>query len=176
MTKVINVFLSYIKILLLLVCFVFSFFIILNMYRRLEKNVVASIFNFIPYLLLFILFSINVIFRQKSVTDNLFYNITCCFVFIMILFAVYRTFFDKNMVIMMRLGYNMNFNYFADIIAPMRAMLYILCVSNVLLMFEDFSFRKKKNSYVPDNSKKKVKGARIEFKESLVEDDTEVLS
>lgn len=176
MTKIINVFLSYIKILLLLVCFVFSFFIILNMYRRLEKDVVVSIFNFIPYLLLFILFSINVICRQKSVTDNLFYNITCCFVFIMILFAVYRTFFDNNMVIMMRLGYNMNFNYFADIIAPMRAMLYILCVSNVLLMFEDFSFMKKKNGYVPDNSKKQVKNARIEFSDSLVEDDTEVLS
>lgn len=142
MIKVINAILSFLKVILLLVSFVFSFFIILNMYRRLEKNVVDSIVNFIPFVILFILFAINMIFRQKSVNGNLFYNITCCLVFGMILFAAYRTFFDRNMVVMIRLGYDINFNYFADIIAPMKAMLYILCVCNVLLMIEGIDFSK----------------------------------
>lgn len=142
MTRVINGILSFLKVILLLVCFVLSFFIIINMYRRLEKNIIEAIPNFIPFVLLFILFAINMIFRQKSVNKCLFYNITCCLVFGMILFAAYRTFFDRNMVVMIRLGYDINFNYFADVIAPMRAMLYILCVCNVLLMIEGIDFSK----------------------------------
>lgn len=142
MIKVINAILSFLKVILLLVCFVFSFFIIINMYRRLEKDMIDAIFNFIPFVLLFILFAINMIFRQKSVNKCFFYNITCCLVFAMILFAVYRTFFDRNMVVMIRLGYDMNFNYFADVIAPMRAMLYILSVCNILLMIDGIDFSK----------------------------------
>lgn len=142
MIKVINGILSFLKVILLLVCFVFSFFIIINMYRRLDKDVIDSVYNFIPFILLFILFAINIIFKQKSVNKCLFYNITCCLIFVMILFVAYRTFFDRNMVVMIRLGYDINFNYFADIIAPMRAMLYILCVCNVLLMIEGIDFSK----------------------------------
>lgn len=144
MIKIVNTIFSYLKVLLLLVSFVFSFFIIINMYRRLEKDMIDAIFNFIPFVLLFILFAINIIFKQKSVNNCFFYNITCCLVFAMLLFAVYRTFFDRNMVVMIRLGYDINFNYFADVIAPMRAMLYILSISNVLLMLEDFHFKPKK--------------------------------
>lgn len=161
MIKIINAILSFLKVILLLVCFVFTFFIIINMYRRLDKNVVDAVSNFIPFVLLFILFAINMIFRQKSVNKCFFYNITCCLVFTMILFAVYRTFFDRNMVVMIRLGYDINFNYFADIIAPIRAMLYILCVCNVLLMIEgiDFSrlFGSKSDSKVEVEEKKVTK-------------------
>lgn len=150
MIKIVNTIFSFLKVILLLVSFVFSFFIIINMYRRLEKDMIEAIFNFIPFILLFILFAINIIFKQKSVNDCFFYNITCCLVFGMLLFAVYRTFFDRNMVVMIRLGYDINFNYFADVIAPMRAMLYILSVSNVLLMFEDFNWKPKKKEVIVD--------------------------
>lgn len=156
MIKIVNTIFSFLKVLLLLVSFVFSFFIIINMYRRLEKNMIEAIFNFIPFILLFILFSVNIIFRQKSVNNCFFYNITCCLVFGMILFAVYRTFFDRNMVVMIRLGYDINFNYFADVIAPMRAMLYMLSLSNILLMLDgvNFDFSKKESvKVVKDKSK-----------------------
>ncbi len=143
MIKIINIILSFLKMIMLLVCFVFSFFIIVNMYQRLDKNIGDSIYNFIPFVLLFILFAINFVLRQKSVNQCLFYNITCCLVFAFILFAVYRTFMDQNMIAIIRLGYHINFNYFADIIAPMRAMLYILCLSNVLLMIDGIDFSKK---------------------------------
>lgn len=144
MNKIINWFLFIIKMLLLLVSFVFTFYIIINMYNRLEKDIVGAISNFIPFILLFVLFAINLIFKQDSVIRCTFYNITCCLVFIMILFSVYRTFFDQNMVVMIRLGYNINFNYFADMIAPIKAMLYILCLSNLLLIFSGINFNKKK--------------------------------
>lgn len=142
MIKIVNAVFSFLKMILLLVSFVFTFFIIINMYRRLEKDVIDAVFNFIPFIILFILFAINLIFKQKSVNGCFFYNITCCLVFGMILFAVYRTFFDRNMVAMIRLGYDINFNYFADVIAPMRAMLYMLSVSNILLMIEGIDFTK----------------------------------
>lgn len=145
MIKLINGIFSFLKVIMLLVSFVLSFFIIINMYRRLEKDMFDAIYNFIPFIILFLLFAVNFIFKQKTVNGCLFYNITCCLVFGMILVAAFRTFFDENMVVMIRLGYGINFNYFADIIAPMRAMLYVLCVSNVFLMLEgyDFKFNKK---------------------------------
>ena len=95
-------------------------------------------------MLLFILFSINFVFKQKTVNNSIFYNLTCCLVFGMLLFCIYRTFCDKNMIVMLRLGYNINFNYFADIIAPMRVMLYCLALANVLLMLCDLKVLNKK--------------------------------
>ena len=134
MLKIINILLNILKMFMLLICFVLTFYIIVNMYRRLDKNIFDGIKNFIPFILLFIMFSINFIFKQKIVLQNTFYNITCCLVFGMLLFAIYRTLFDKNMVIMLHMGYNINFNYFADIIAPMRALLYGLALSDILLL------------------------------------------
>ena len=138
MMKIINIILNVIKMFMLLACFVFTLFIIVQMYNRLGKDLSKSISNFVPFVLLFILFSINFVLRQKTVSYCTFYNITCCLVFGMLLFAIYRTFNDKNMILMVRLGYNINFNYFADIIAPMKVMLYCLSVSNLLLMAVDF--------------------------------------
>lgn len=173
MIKIINNVLYILKIVLLLITFVFSFYIIINMYQRLEKNMVDAIFNFIPFIILFILFSINFVFKQKTVSECLFYNITCCLTFIMLLFCIYRSFNDQNMIAIIRLGYNINFNYFADIIAPMRAMLYILSVCNVFLMLEDFHYVPKKPVVIEhtDLNKKVIKGEMngvnvVEFSDS----------
>ena len=144
MIKIINVLLNVVKVIMLLVCFVFTFFIIFQMYDRLNKNFIDSIPNFIPFVLLFILFSINFILKQKVVNENLFYNITCCLVFGMLLFAIFRTFNDKNMIYLVKSKYNLNFNYFSDIIAPMRFMLYGLCVSNILLIVSNLKIWNKK--------------------------------
>lgn len=137
MIKILNIILNIFKVIMLLACFVFTFYIILNMYDRLGKNIAGSIYNFIPFVLLFILFSINFVLRQKVVNECTFYNITCCLVLVMLLFAIYRTFNDRNMIMVIRLGYDINFNYFSDIIAPMKFMLYGLSASNILLMLSD---------------------------------------
>ena len=127
---------------MLLVCFVLTFFIIIKMYQRLDKDFIGSIPNFIPFILLFIMFAINFIFRQKQVNQNTFYNITCVLVFAMLGFCIYRTFCDKNMIVLTRLGYDINFNYFADVIAPMKVLLYGLTVSDLLLMLSGMDFKK----------------------------------
>lgn len=160
MTKIVNGILSFFKMFLLLISFVFTFYIVVNMYRRLEKNVIDAIFNFVPFLILFLLFSINFIFKQKSVNNCLFYNVTCCLAFTMILFVIYRTLFDRNMIAMIRLGYDINFNYFADIIAPMRAILYMLCLSNVLLIVSDIKLSIKTNDNISNVEVKNIKTSK----------------
>lgn len=136
MKKIINILLIFIKFLFLLISFVLTFNIVLRMYERLGKNYIESIPVFIPYIVLFLLFSINFIFRQKRVNNCIFYNITCCLVFAMLIFCGYRAMNDEYMLLYIRLGdYHINFNYYADIIAPMKVMLYLLSISNVILMF-----------------------------------------
>ena len=134
MTKIINVFFSILKFLLLLVSFMVTFYIIMNMYHRLEKNLADCVPTMLPFIILLFLFIINFIFKQRSVNSCLFYNVSCCFAFAVILFAAYRSIVDETMVMILKLGYHINFNYFADVIAPMKAMLYLLIIANVLLM------------------------------------------
>lgn len=134
MEKVLNLFLNILKMFLLLISFVLTFYIVVNNYNRLGINAFHSISNFIPYFFLFILLSINFIFKQKEVLNNTFYNICCCLVFILNLFVVYRTLYDSNMVLYIRLGYDMNFNYFTDMFLPIKLLISILCLSNIIMI------------------------------------------
>ena len=143
MLKIFNGLLNVLKMIMLLICFVLTFYIIIRMYQRLDKPFIGSISNFIPFIVLFILFCVNFIFIKKQVNQNVFYNVTCVLVFSMLGFCIYRTFFDKNMIVLTRLGYDINFNYFADVIAPMKVLLYTLSVTNVLLIISGMNFSKK---------------------------------
>lgn len=146
MTKFINLFLCIAKMFLLLTCFVLTFYVVINDYRRLELNLFSSINNFIPYFILFILFSFNFVLRQKKVNECLFYNVTCILVFILILFVLYRTLFDDNMLYYGELGYDINFYYFNSVRVPFKIMLYCLSISNLILMFNIDTFNKFINS------------------------------
>lgn len=134
MEKVLNVFFSILKFLLLLISFMITFYIIMNMYHRLDKNIIECIPTMLPFVILLFLFILNFIFKQKAVNGCLFYNISCCIAFSVILLSAYRSIFDENMVMILKLGYHINFNYFADVIAPMKSMLYLLIIANIILM------------------------------------------
>lgn len=134
MEKVLNYVFLVLKVLMLIASFIVTLFIIMNMYNRLDKNIVECIPTMLPFILLLIVFTINFVLKQKSVNDCILYNIACCMAFAVVLFAAYRTFNDYNMVMITKLGYKMNFNYFADVIAPMKAMLYLLFASDIFLI------------------------------------------
>lgn len=155
MTKLLNYLLLGLKFILLLACFVITFFIMISMYNRLDKNVLDCIPTILPFVLLLFLFTINLILKQKYTINNIFFNLTCCLVFIVILVAAYRSFFDQNMVMIIKLGYNINFNYFADVIAPMRAMLYLLVLADIILIIvSKLDVVKSKPSKVVESSNK----------------------
>ncbi len=134
MIKMLNGLFYGLKYLLLILSFALGSYIVLYMYQRLDKSLVESITIALPFVILFILFAINMIFSQKSVTTNIFYNLTCCFVFVVILFIEYRAIFDTNMIANSKLGYNINFNYFADNINAIKVMIIGLIVSNILFI------------------------------------------
>jgi len=132
--KVLNVILSILKIILLFVSFVLTFYIIMAMYQRLEKSFLESLDIFIPYVVLLILLLLNHVLGQKHVTSNTFYNLTCCLVFSLFIFVAYRTMFDNYMLLSLRNTYKMSFYYFSDMIQPLKALLYLLITGNVSLI------------------------------------------
>ena len=134
MKKILNIMFDILKYVLLLGAFGITLFIIVRMNARLNKSFSSVISEFIPFLLIFILYVINIIFKQDSVNDNIFYNLTSCIVFATIIVVGYRAFADKNMVLNEKYGYGVDFNYFNTFIAYMKIMLYGLSVSNVLFM------------------------------------------
>ena len=144
MIKIINSILYIFKYLLLILCFSLGGYIVLYMYQRLNKSLMDSIFLALPFLILFVLFAINMLANQKRVTGNLFYNLTCCFVFLVVLFIEYRAIFDSNMIANSKLGYNINFNYFADNISAIKVMVVGLIIGNLLFMLRTDTKNKEK--------------------------------
>lgn len=104
------------------------------MYERLEKNILESLFLFLPYVILIGLFVINAVFKQNNILDKLFYNITCIAVFCLIIFVCARSLFDKNMILNGIMGYGVNLLFFNDFLVFMKVLLYGLCFSNLLFM------------------------------------------
>lgn len=134
MTKIFNYLFLFLKFILLLVSFGMTLYIILAMYARLNKDLTEAIDVFLPMLLLVIVFIINVIFRQTSVNQNIFYNICSTLVFSTIIFVGYRAIFDTNMILNSVLGYDINFVYFDDFIPFMQTMIYGLVIANIMFM------------------------------------------
>ena len=134
MISVFNKIFRVVKYLLLIISFVLSLYIINYMYHRLNKNILLSYNVFAPYIIIFVMYCINIVFNQKRVNNSLFYNLTSCLVFALIIFVDYRALYDNYMIAQTRLGYNINFNYFNDFVIPMEIMLYGLIITNVLLI------------------------------------------
>lgn len=156
MIKIINKLLYILKNIILPFLLVGTIYIIIFMFKRLEKDIFgANLMEFIsviaPFILLLIIFVINSILKQKNVSDNVFYNITSFLVMLTIGIFIYRALFDQNMYLWHKYGYNINFNYFADQIAPIKVMLYGLLVANILLMIEGYI--KKDDKDIKNNQK-----------------------
>lgn len=157
MLKILNKFIYYVKNILLPILLIATIYIVMFMFKRLEKDIFgANLTEFLsvilPFILLLILLVINSILKQENVYNNLFYNITSFIIMITIFIFVYRALFDQNMYLWHKYGYNINFNYFADQIAPIKIMLYGLSFANVLLIIEGY-LKKEKNKEIKENKK-----------------------
>ena len=136
MREILNGILKFFKWVLFIISFATTFYIVLSMYDRLDKNIIESVDIFIPFIILLILFFINLVAKQNSVSKNLFYNLTSVIVFLTILIVDVRTIFDKNMVLSEIMGYGINFSYFSDFLSFMKVLLYGLSIANIFFMFQ----------------------------------------
>lgn len=148
MKKILNNMFFVMKFFLLIVAFGLSLYIVFSMYSRVEKSIVSSIGIFLPYLLLLVIFSINITLKQKIINSNLFYNLTCCLVFGCVCLVSIRSILDENMVLNKIMGYNINFAYFSDFIVFMKIMMYGLFVSNIIFLITNKFKNPKKDSNI----------------------------
>ena len=147
MVKILNLIFSFLKFILLVIGFGVSFFIVLSMYSRVGRSIISSIYIFLPFVILLILYTINHLFHQNVVTQNIFYNVTSVLVFTVINFVCYRAIFDKQMILNEIMGYGINFSYFEDFLPFMQILIYGLITSNVLFLISA-SKNKTKNSKI----------------------------
>ena len=156
MTKIINKLLYILKNILFPVIFFATIYIVVFMFKRLEKDIFGA--NLMEFILLLILNLITIFLNTKEVKNNIFYNITSFLVMLVISVFCYRALMDKNMFLWYKYGYNINFNYFADQVAPIKVMLYGLSLSSILLMIKGKIGEDKKED-IKEKGKKKEKTA-----------------
>ena len=150
MLKILNKILYILKNILLPITFVFTIYIIVFMFKRLDKELFGANFLefleiIIPFIILLILYLINSFLNIKTVKDSFFYNLVSFLVVITIFVFCYRAFFDNTMYLWYKYEYNINFNYFTDQIPPIKVMLYGLSLSNILLIIQNKLLKEKVN-------------------------------
>ena len=129
MIKLLNKILFYTKIVVLLIAFVITLYILLI---RMDTNGLSalSIFPlFIPLFLILITFVFS--FFLNVGNDNLFFNLSCVLVLLAIIIIDYRTIFDGNIISNTKI----KLNFFDLQTSKMKIMLYLTFISNILLMF-----------------------------------------
>lgn len=144
MISILNKLFSILKYILLASAFCLTFYIIVAMYDRVGRDLSEALELFLPFIILFILFFINLILRQKGITKNIFYNLTCVLALSTIIFIGLRSMFDTNLIFNERFGYGINFVYFNDNIQFIKLILYGLCIGNIFLIFGYEKERKRK--------------------------------
>lgn len=149
-------FLGFLKYVLLVISFALVFYGIIVTYKRLDKNIMEAIPVFIPFLVVFVVYIVNLFIRSKVIRDNLLYNAVSVIVFAVIIVICIRAKFDTSMILYYKYAIDFNPAYFADNLSTIQMMLYTLAGSNVLFMLSAL-FDEKKVKKVEINDKKKIK-------------------
>ena len=128
MDKLINKILFYSKIVLLLIAFTLTLYILFIKVDLYELSITSILPLFIPLLLVLIVFVFS--FFLNITKDNAFFNIACILVLIAIIIVDYRTIFDNNIISKTKINI-----YFFDLATnKIKIMLYLTFISNILLI------------------------------------------
>ena len=139
MVKILNRLCFHLKNILLLITLFATIYIVMFMFKRLEKDIFgANLMEFIsivlPFLVFIIISIINLFHKHDSIYDNTFFNITSLITMLTIAVFCYRALMDQNMLFWHKYGYKMNFNYFADQLSAVKVMLYGLSIADIILI------------------------------------------
>ncbi len=136
--------LGFLKYLLLLASFALIFYGIIMTYKRLDKNIMEAIPIFIPFVIVLVVFIVNLFIKSNVIRNNLIYNVISVLVFATIIVIGLRAKFDTHMMLYHKYAINYNPAYLADNLSIIQMMLYTLAGSNVLLMLSTIFDKKKK--------------------------------
>ena len=112
-------------------------------HSRLGKPLSDSMDIFFPFLFVFVIFLANLFIRNKSISENLFFNFVSVLVFSLIILICYRSMFDTNMLLYHKYDIKYNPSFFSDNLSAIKVMLYMLGASDIILLGCDFIGRKR---------------------------------
>ena len=141
---------GFLKYLLLIISFGLVFFGIMTTYSRLNKSLLDAIGVFLPFALVLLVFIISMIMHSKLSKSKLLFNFVSCLVFVVTIIIGLRSMLDKNMLLYYKYQINFNPTFFADNLSAIEFMLYMIFVSNVLLIICDVLKKKKNNNDLKD--------------------------
>ena len=133
MINTINKALFYAKIILLLVVFSITLYILFLMQSYYGNQIETIISVFIPLFLLLIIFVVSFFFQEGN--NNTLFNVSCFLSFLAMCIIDFRTIFDTNMVIWAK--YNINLCFFENQILQIKILCYLMFLGNLLLIFKE---------------------------------------
>ncbi len=131
MEKLINKILFCTKIIFLIIAFVVTLYILLVRMDVNELSITSVLFIFVPLFLVLAVFVFS--FFLNIGNDNIIFNLTCVMVLLSIIFIDYRTVFDHNIIS----NTAINLNFFEIQTNRIQIMLYLMFISNILLIIYD---------------------------------------
>ena len=143
----------FLRYILIVIAFLLIFMGIMFTYQRLEKSLYESISVLLPFVLVFIVFIINLFVSKKSCSENLLFNFGTFLILIVVVLIGLRAKFDTNMLIYYKYNISYNSAYLADNLAMIDSMLYIVFASNILLIIGDLFGKKEAKKNLTGKSK-----------------------
>ena len=143
----------FLRYILIVIAFLLIFMGIMFTYQRLEKSLSESISVLLPFVLVFMVFSINLFVSKKSCSENLLFNFGTFLILIVVVLIGLRAKFDTNMLIYYKYNISYNSAYLADNLAMIDSMLYIVFASNILLIIGDLFGKKEAKKNLTGKSK-----------------------
>jgi len=129
MKKIVNSCLFYSKIILLIIAFTLTLYIVFSLNDYYRKDVINILSVGIPLFLILLLFVLSLF--NDDIKDNVLFNLASIIGVIAIIVIDYRTIFDKNMVLWFNT--KMNFHFFISNSNGIKIICYLIIIGNLLL-------------------------------------------
>ncbi len=125
---------GFLKYILLVTAFGLVFYGIMVTYARLEKSLIQAVPIFIPFILVLLTYILSLVISGKNVSKNLLFNLTSVLVFSVIIVICLRAKFDTSMILYHKYQIHFNPSYFADNLAIIKALVYMIGIANIILL------------------------------------------
>ncbi len=97
--------------------------------------------DLIPYIVVLVLFGINLMKRHKFILDNIYYSLALLFSSIYLHIVIFRSVFDEYMIIKNIFNSRLNLIYLNNNIIPLTLLFAALCFVNLFLILKSIDYK-----------------------------------